>query len=280
MALFKKETLTQNDIKFGIVKFLSEYKKELASVKDSKEYLEKVSSDKGAKGLFYKLEKIQNTTIMYTYVSDKKDPSSLIDISFVIVDNNKLKYKYIDINKLYSRYIKPSKKEENNKEDNKTMSNTNLTENAIILKRAKALVESVCEGCEDLKDVKDTLEDVIEKIDDVIDDGKDDKGKKDDDKVDDKTKEVVHEAVTALYEKACLCENAEDATPYIQKAEELQKAIEDIPEETPIIGDDYPADSVSGGKGISNSDAIKELLDGDVEAFKLLTGDDSVKINA
>lgn len=155
-----------------------------------------------------------------------------------------------------------------------------MNESAILLEKAKVLIEAACEGCEDLEEAKDKLEDVIETLEDVIKDNGD-KKEDDDDKVDDKTKEVVNEAITALYTKAALCETAEEAEPYIAKAEELQNAIDSIPEEKPVVDDEYPADDVTGGYGDgTDEDAIKAIVGDDAEAMKLLTSDvDSVIID-
>ena len=157
----------------------------------------------------------------------------------------------------------------------------------VILLKAKALLEAACD-MEELKDVKEDLEDVTEKIDDIID-GKCDK--KDDKEDKDKETETVTEsaidfglvleAIDALYEKAALCESAEDASVYIKKADELQKAIEDIPEETPVKDDEYPAEDVTGGEGVLCQEDIKELVGDDAEALKLLQSDEgSVRIEA
>ena len=154
-----------------------------------------------------------------------------------------------------------------------------MNKSIILLANAKSLIEAACEACEDLKDVKESLEDAVEKIDDVISAKDDDKKES---KVDDKTKEVVNEAIIALYEKAALTESAEVANACIQKAEELQKAIEDIPEEKPVSDDEYPADDVSGGPGDdADQEYIKELVGDDAEALKLLNAEpDSVTIDA
>lgn len=153
----------------------------------------------------------------------------------------------------------------------------------VILLKAKALLEAACD-MEDLKDVKEDLEDVTEKIDEILDGCTDKK----DDKKDDETVtesiidlDLITETIDRLYEKAALCESADDAEAYVQKAEELQKAIEDIPEETSIEDDEYPADDVTGGKGILCQEDIKELIGDDAEALKLLQdGEGSITIDA
>ena len=128
------------------------------------------------------------------------------------------------------------------------------------------------------------MEDVVEKIEDVIDSCEDDKKSDDkkDEKIDDQTKTVVEAAIEALYDKALLCESTEEADVYIHKAEELQNAIDDIPEEKPVVDDEYPADDVTGGEGEKlDQEEIKDLIGDDAEALALLTQDDnSVIIDA
>lgn len=159
----------------------------------------------------------------------------------------------------------------------------------VILLKAKALLEAACD-MEDLKDVKEDLEDVTEKIDEILDGCSDKKDDKKEDKKDDEAEvatesviniDLINETIDRLYYKAALCESADDAEVYVQKAEELQKAIEDIPEETPVKDDEYPAEDVTGGKGILCQEDIKELVGDDAEALKLLQdGEGSVTIEA
>ena len=146
-----------------------------------------------------------------------------------------------------------------------------------LLENAKIIIEAVCDN-EELEEVKDSLKDAVEKLDDVIDGDK-----KDDKKVDEKTKEVVNETISALYQKAALTESVDCAEACIAKAEELQKAIDDIPEETPAKDDEYPADDVTGGEGDTPGldDEIKDLVGDNSEALKLLnTNNNSVTIEA
>lgn len=150
------------------------------------------------------------------------------------------------------------------------------SEAATLLSKAKTLIEAACD-IEELKEVKDDLKDVTEKIEDIIEDGKDtkkaDKADDKDEKKDEDLKELVNETVDALYEKAVMCESAEEANVYIAKADELQKAIEDIPEEKPVVDDEYPTD-VTGGEGAKiDQEEIKELVGDDAETLKLLNSD-------
>ena len=73
-----------------------------------------------------------------------------------------------------------------------------------------------------------------------------------------------------LVESARLLNESDDIIP--DDAE--QKAIDDIPEETPTKDDEYPADDVTGGEGIDCDKAIMDVLDGDKEAYKIATDDD------
>ena len=93
--------------------------------------------------------------------------------------------------------------------------------------------------------------------------------------------ELINETVDRLYKKAALCETVEEAEVYVQKAEELQKAIDEIPEEDPIEDDEYP-DETSGGPGEKiDQEEIKELVGNDPIALKLLNIDtQSVTIDA
>lgn len=92
---------------------------------------------------------------------------------------------------------------------------------------------------------------------------------------------ALKEAVDLLYERAILCEDAEEASAYVEKAEELQKAIEDIPEETPVKQDEYNTSVVGGDDEKPELEEIKDLCDNDPEVMKLLTDDEdkSVTVN-
>ena len=92
---------------------------------------------------------------------------------------------------------------------------------------------------------------------------------------------ALKEAVDLLYERAVLCEDAEEASAYVEKAEELQKAIEDIPEETPVKQDEYNTSVVGGDDEKPELEEIKDLCDNDPEVIKLLTDDEdkSVTVN-
>ena len=92
------------------------------------------------------------------------------------------------------------------------------------------------------------------------------------------SKGALQEAIDLLYDKAMLCEDADEAEGYVQKAEELQKAIDDIPEETPVKQDDYETSAVGGDDEKPDLEEIKDLCDGDPEVVKLLTDDEDKSV--
>ena len=93
-----------------------------------------------------------------------------------------------------------------------------------------------------------------------------------------KPHKAIKEAIDLLYDKAILCEDADEAEGYVQKAEELQKAIDDIPEETPVKQDDYETSAVGGDDEKPDLEEIKDLCDGDEEVVKLLTDDEDKSV--
>ena len=137
--------------------------------------------------------------------------------------------------------------------------------------KAKGLIEKA----------QDLQEKAIEKLDGVCEDKED---KKDDTKKDEDDKddvEKLEEAVELLLAQATLCESAEEACVYITKAEQCQKAIEDIEAAPNEEADDYNED-VNGGKVMPEDhlEDIKDLVDGSAEAVKILTVDeDSLTID-
>ena len=92
------------------------------------------------------------------------------------------------------------------------------------------------------------------------------------------SKKALQEAINLLYDKAILCEDAAEAEGYVQKAEELQQAIEDIPEETPVKQDDYETSAVGGDDEKPDLEEIRDLCDGDEEVMKLLTDDEDKSV--
>ena len=95
-------------------------------------------------------------------------------------------------------------------------------------------------------------------------------------------RQALQEAIDLLYDKAVLCEDSEEASAYVEKAEELQKAIEDIPEEVPVKQDEYETSVVGGDDQKPELEEIKDLCDNDPEVVKLLTDDEdkSVTVDA
>jgi len=112
-AMFSRaNNLTKEEIKFGILKLLeANSDKQLASVSDIEDYMKLCKTTPGATDLFYKLEKIKDTAVMYTYTSKDNPSRTLLDITYGIIENGKFKGCSVDTNKLYRKYIKPSKKQ-------------------------------------------------------------------------------------------------------------------------------------------------------------------------
>ena len=117
---------------------------------------------------------------------------------------------------------------------------------------------SLCESAEEAEVYIEKAEELLEAVEDVeVDEN-------------DGLEDLINETIDRLYTKAALCESAEDAEVYIKKADELQKAIDDIPEESPVVDDEYPED-VNGGAGEKiDQEEIKDLVGNDAEALKLL----------
>lgn len=156
-----------------------------------------------------------------------------------------------------------------NKEDSKM---GNMLENSMLLGKAIELLEAACGDNEYLEEVREVLEEAAVRIDDVMNECCEYEDI-DSSYVSDETIEVVNEAVYRLYEKASLAKDDDNASVYIKKAEELQRAIESIPEETPVNTSEYDTD-VSGGEGEKlDYEEIKDLIGNDKEAFNLLTND-------
>lgn len=81
--------------------------------------------------------------------------------------------------------------------------------------------------------------------------------------------------VDSLLEAAAMLLN-EDAN--IKTDTSSQRDIDDIPTESSVKDDDYPADDVTGGEGIApDNEEIKELVGGDAEAMKILADDEGSK---
>ena len=161
-----------------------------------------------------------------------------------------------------------------------------LFETVNVLLEDAACADKIEDAQELIEKAKDINEKALAKLSDAVDkcEGKSsEKSSKDkDDEEEDEEKEAVNEkkaeaiteAVDALLNCAVMAETAEEADGYIKKAEELQKAIDDIPEETPVENKEYPEDT-SGGQGCKDDclEDIKDLLGGDTKAIDLLTKD-------
>lgn len=149
-----------------------------------------------------------------------------------------------------------------------------LTETVSVL-----LEDAACADCiEDAQELIEKAKELNDKAIAKLSDASGSKGKKDDDEEkedkEDEKAEAISEAVDALLNLAVMAESAEEAECYIKKAEELQKNIDDIPEESPVANREYP-EYVSGGCGERDDylDDIKDLVDGDAKALDLLTKD-------
>lgn len=155
---------------------------------------------------------------------------------------------------------------------------TTLFETVSVLLEDAACAKSIEDAQELIEKARDLNDKAIEKLeadgckDDKEDASKDDKKKAE---VDEKKAEAIMESVENLLNLATLCESADDADKYIKMAEGLQKEIEDIPEEAPVVDDEYPAEDVTGGEGKPDDylEDIKDIVDGDSKAMELLTKD-------
>ena len=133
-------------------------------------------------------------------------------------------------------------------------------------------IEKAQDCIEKAKELQDKAIEKLDKVSDCADDKKEDEPEKDEKK--EAKEEAITEAIDCLLNLASLCESVEEADGYIQKAEELQKEIEDIPEEKPVENDEYPEETYGGeGKQEDHLEAIKDLIDGDSKAMELLTKD-------
>ena len=144
-----------------------------------------------------------------------------------------------------------------NKKEDKSMVDINLINETVDRLYEKA---NLCETIEEAEVYINKAEELLEAVEVEAEDSYD-------------LGDLINETVDRLYEKAALCESSDEAEVYIVKAEELQKAIDDIPEEAPIVDDEYP-EEVSGGPGEDiDQEEIKDLIGDDAEALKLLNCD-------
>lgn len=153
---------------------------------------------------------------------------------------------------------------------------TTLFETVSVLLEDAACAKSVEEAQEIIEKARDLNDKAIKKLEgETCADAKDEPKAEKKDENDEKKAEAIMESVENLLNLAMLCESADDADKYIKMAEGLQKDIEDIPEETPVKDDEYPAEDVTGGEGKPDDylEDIKDLVDGDARAMELLTKD-------
>lgn len=251
--------MNSNNIDACVAKYIKANKDKFKVGTEAQKEFDEVKSTLNVDNAFiFEVKEIEGIPAYYMYSSKSK---TLLQVYFAI--------------KAEAGHIELSVKEltEKYKSDDKE-DNTMMNETIAILSRAKALIEACDVEC--LEDVKECLKDVTDKIDDCIDSCEKDAKKKDDDELEEKTKEVVNETIERLYEKAALCESIEEASPYIQKAKELQAAIDDIAEEIPIKDDEYPVKDATGGPGQDvDLEEIKDLIGDDKDTIDLLTKDDN-----
>ena len=147
---------------------------------------------------------------------------------------------------------------------------------AEILLEAAESTEDLEKAQEFIEKAQELQEKATEIIDTVVEEDGDAKDKKEEPKdkeaeKKDEVKETLTETVNFLYSKAILCESATDAAEYVVKAEALQKAIDEIPEEKPEANDTYKSNIEPEDPEMKE---MLDLLDGDKEALDLITKDD------
>jgi len=151
----------------------------------------------------------------------------------------------------------------------------------VAIKRAAAILGTYVKQCNEIVNMYNEAD--KEKLAEQIGkkrENREAKAQKKNDKEFNKYQKEFHEsgidtsalAQTLLAEAARLIsEDAADNTDGIDGGKVLS---DNIPEEKPVVDNEYPADAVTGGEGDgSDSDAIKDLVDGDNEALKILTDD-------
>lgn len=186
------------------------------------------------------------------------------------------------------------------KDAKKSKDSVKIADAKIALAKAKSLTETVSilfeeasasDNIEDAQEIIEKAKDLQEKAIDMLDDTAEkvekiecedgECDKKEEKKECDKKDEAITEAIDLLLRAAVMCESADEANEYVQKAEELQKAVEDIPEEKPDEAKEYPEDT-SGGEGLREDhlEDTKGLVDDDKEAIDIMTVDeDSLTID-
>ena len=220
---------------------------------------------------------------------------------YVPEDTGKLEYNVtkkkaiVKLTKLKLRLVKLYNKKYGKKEGKVMKESVNISSKYRTLQEAISILMEEASAADNIEDAQDLIEKAkdlqdkaIDMLDDTADkidgceDGKCDKKEdKKEEKKEDTKADSLQEAVNALLTAAVMCESAEEADGYIQKAEELQKAIDEIPEEKPEDARDYP-ETTSGGDEMKEDhlEAIKDLVDDDKDALDILTVDeDSLTID-
>ena len=239
--------LSDSNIDLYVEKYIKKNKSKLLSSDNKKtnEAFKDVQSSLNIDNAFiYEVKEFDGIPAMYMRSSKSK---TLVLIYFAIKDEARhIEFKPSELEDMFKSSIK--------KED-KSMVDVNLINETIDRLYEKA---TLCESAEEAEVYINKAEELQEAIEEV------------EVNEENSLEDIINETIDRLYEKAALCESAENAEVYIQKAEELQNAIDDIPEESPVVDDEYPED-VNGGAGEKiDQEEIKDLIGNDAEALKLL----------
>lgn len=259
MSLEKTKTnndLINNSIDHCVEEYINKNKSKLVGGNKAKDAFKDVEASLNIDNAFiYEIKEFDGIPALYMRSSKSK---TLVLVYFAIKDEARhIEFKPSELIEMCS-----CSKNSNKKED-KSMVDINLINETVDRLYEKA---AFCESVEEAEVYIAKAEELLEAVE--VEESYD-------------LADIITETIDRLYDKALLCESAEEAEVYVQKAEELQKAIEDIPEEAPVVDDEYP-EEVSGGAGEDiDFEEVKDLIGDDAEAFKLLTCDtQSVTIDA
>ena len=256
MDRITKNNYANNTIDYCVEEYISKNKSKLVSGDKAKEAFKDVQSSLNVDNAFiYETKEFDGIPALYMRSSKSK---TLVLVYFAIKDEARhIEFKPEELIDMCSCSKNKAKKEDKS------------VNRELIIETIDRLYEkaSLCESAEDAEIYIQKAEELLEAIEPAEDSNN--------------LGDLIVETIDRLYEKAALCESAEDAEVYVQKAEELQKAIDDIPEEAPVVDDEYP-EEVSGGAGEKiDQEEIKDLVGNDEEALKLLNIDNqSVIIDA
>ena len=241
--------LINNSIDHCVEEYINKNKSKLVSGNKADEAFKDVKSSLNIDNAFiYEVKEFDGIPAMYMRSSKSK---TLVLVYFAIKDEAKhIEFKPNELIDMCSC-------SKNTKKEDKSMVDINLINETVDRLYEKA---NLCETIEEAEVYINKAEELLEAVEVEAEDSYD-------------LGDLINETVDRLYEKAALCESSDEAEVYIVKAEELQKAIDDIPEEAPIVDDEYP-EEVSGGPGEDiDQEEIKDLIGDDAEALKLLNCD-------